>query len=443
MLCLREQVKMNDQINSIIAGQKKFLDSLRRDLHQHPETGWTEYYTTWRIASELEVLGFTLAVGRDVLVSEARMGVPEPEELAEAEERARSLGVPQEFVVKMSGGHTGLVACYDSGVEGPHLAFRFDIDALPIKEAVIDSHLPAKEGFSSKWDGRMHACAHDGHTTIGVGLARFISEVKNDLKGKITLIFQPAEEGSRGAVSMVEKGWLDDVDYFLSGHIGITSMEVGAIAAGTDGFLATSKINVVFRGKSAHSGVAPQDGNNALLAAASAAVHLHGISRHSGGATRINVGRIEAGSGRNIISDLGKLELETRGETTELNEYMAQEAKRVIEAAAAMHNVESKIEVVGQGIGAESDEWFVDEVERAVEGSARISRVIPRLSLGGSEDATYMMKRVQENGGKATYMLFGTPLPAGHHHPEFDFDEGVLAAGVETYARMLMRYLEK
>ncbi|UCZ52740.1 amidohydrolase [Bacillus shivajii] len=422
---------------------KSELKSLRRKLHQYPEVGWTEYYTTYVIVEELADLGFTLTVGKDVLVSEKRMGVPEDQVLTNAEERARELGVPENYIEKMSGGHTGLVAEFDSGIEGPHVAFRFDIDALPIKEADTNDHLPASDNFTSKNFGQMHACAHDGHTTIGIGLAKWISEMKDELTGKITLLFQPAEEGSRGALSMVEKGWLDDVDHFLTGHIGIQHLQVGDIAATTTGFLATSKINVQFRGKSAHAGVEPQEGKNALLAASAAAVHLHAIPRHSNGATRINVGKMEAGSGRNIIADFGRLELETRGETTELNEYMANEAIRIIESVATMHDVEVEIERVGEGINVECDPEWIDVVENACHESESITRVIPKASLGGSEDATYMIRRVQECGGKATYMLFGTPLPAGHHHPKFDYDEDVLGIGVETYARLLWHLAKK
>jgi aminobenzoyl-glutamate utilization protein A len=424
--------------NEFITQQKDALKNWRRDLHQYPEVGWTEYRTTYVLAEELTSLGFQLTVGKDALESGERMGVPSEDTLSAAERRALEEGVPESWIEKVKGGHTGIVAQWDTGREGPHFAFRFDIDALPILESDQDTHIPHQKGFRSSHNGSMHSCAHDGHATIGLGLAQFIQRFQTELKGRFTLLFQPAEEGSRGAKSMVEKGWLDDVDYFMTGHIGIKSLQIGDVIATTSGFLATSKINVTFHGKSAHAGVEPQEGNNALLAAAAAALHLHGISRHSGGVTRINVGTLEAGNGRNIIADTGKLELETRGETTELNQYMVEEAKRIIQSVAHLYHVQVELEIVGEGIGAESDQLWVSLVEEACAFSPNIKRIIPHIEAGGSEDATYMMKRVQEKGGKATYMVFGTPLASGHHHPQFDYDEDVLGIAVETLGRLIV-----
>lgn len=433
----KESQLKEENWSQFLSLQKEVLKNWRRDLHQHPEVGWTEYRTTYLLGEELEKLGFKLTLGNDALVSDERMGVPSNDVLFAAEKRAIDEGVPETWIEKMKGGHTGIVAQWDTGRKGPHFAFRFDIDALPIIESDQDNHFPEKEGFRSIHDGSMHSCAHDGHATIGIGLARFIQHFQNELDGRFTLLFQPAEEGSRGAKSMVEKGWLDDVDYFLTGHIGIKSLHIGDVVATTSGFLATSKINVTFYGKSAHAGVEPQEGKNALLAASAAALHLHGISRHSDGATRINVGTLVAGNGRNIIADTGRMELETRGKTTELNQYMVEEAKRIIQSVADLYHVQVELEIVGEGIGAESDQLWISLVEQACAPSKNIKRIIPHIGAGGSEDATYMMKRVQKKGGKATYMVFGTPLSSGHHHPQFDYDEDVIGIAVETLGRLI------
>src|SRR5699024_4079408 len=140
--------------------------------------------------------------------------------------------------------------------------------------------------------------------------------------------------------SVVEKGWLDDVDYFFSGHLGIRNLPVGTVSAGTTDFLASSKFDVKFTGKSAHAGVEPDSGNNSLLAASAAALNLNAIARHGKGRTRINTGTLSAGSGRNVIADTAFMEIETRGETTELNHYMYNKAKTVIQAAADMYENE-------------------------------------------------------------------------------------------------------
>ncbi|MGI8909997.1 MAG: amidohydrolase [Rubrobacteraceae bacterium] len=418
--------------------QRERLTTIRRDLHRHPEAGWTEYRTTHKIGRELEGMGFDLTVGKDALDSNARLGVPGVEELSRHEERAREAGVPEDWLAKMRGGHTGLVARFDTERPGPHVALRFDIDALPVHESEGEDHRPKSLGFRSENEGVMHACGHDGHAAIGLGVAAFLRQFEGDLGGRFTLLFQPSEEGSRGAVAMAERGWLDDADYFLAGHLGTSVNELGTVAATTAGFLPTTKLDVRFRGRAAHAGGEPQEGRNALLAAVAAALHLHAISRHGDGETRVNVGTLTAGTGRNVIPDRAEMQIETRGATEDLDTYVAGEARRIIEASAAMHGVETEVEVVGRGIGAVCDEEWPGIVEEACEGAKFVRCVLPEASIGGSEDATIMMERVRERGGKATYMVFGSPLAAGHHNPAFDWEEDAILVGVEAMGRVIL-----
>ena len=422
-----------------LESQRERLTAIRRDLHRHPEVGWTEYRTTHKIARELEDLGYDLAVGRDALKSEARLGVPDPEALVRHGRRAREAGVPEDCLELMEGGHTGLVARLDTGRRGPHVALRFDIDALPVHEADSDDHRPAALGFRSESEGVMHACGHDGHAAIGLGVAAFLRRFEDDLGGKFSLLFQPSEEGSRGAAAMVERGWLEDADFFLAGHLGTSVGELGIVAATTSGFLPTTKFDVRFAGRAAHAGGEPQEGRNALLAAATAALHLHAIPRHGDGETRINVGTLDAGTGRNVVPDRATMQIETRGATEELDAYVAAEARRIVDASAAMHGVEAEVEVVGRGLGATCDEAWKNIVAEACEGADHVERVMPEASIGGSEDATVMMGRVQKRGGKATYMVFGSPLAAGHHNPAFDWEEDALLVAVEAMGRVVSR----
>ena len=118
----------------------------------------------------------------------------------------------------------------------------------------------------------MHACGHDGHTAIGLGVATVLAEMKDQLRGTIKLFFQPAEEGVRGARAMVEAGVCDDVDFLLGAHLGFQAREVGTIITGGAGFLATSKMDAIFTGVPSHAGAAPEAGRNALLASATAAL---------------------------------------------------------------------------------------------------------------------------------------------------------------------------
>lgn len=414
------------------------LKNWRRVFHSYPEIGWSEYWATYQIGKELKKLGMTIAIGEEAVGNRKKMGLPHTQILTAAEKKAKKAGVPASWLAKMKGGKTGLAAQWDTGKPGKHVAFRFDIDALPITETCEASHTPFVKGFSSNESGIMHACGHDGHMAIGLGLAHCITHFQHDLKGRITLLFQPAEEGGRGAAAMVQQGWLDDVDEFISGHIGIHPLQIGEVAASTTQFLASTKMDIFYKGQAAHAGIEPEKGQNALLACAAASLHLQGISRHSAGMTRINIGRLEAGTGRNIISDTGRMEMETRGETAALNDYMETTARRIIKTAGDMYQVSTKIDVVGKTIDAVCDKEWIARIGDVCKDSKRINRVIPEVPFGGSEDATLMMRAVQNRGGKAVYLLFGTPIANGHHHPAFDFDENVLIVAVELLARILL-----
>lgn len=432
---------MADAIDRFMEEIEPYLIEQRRKRHRYPEIGFAEYVTTYELSVQLTGTELALYFGTDLLKSDERMGVPDDQFLEQQERRALDYGVPDEFMQRMKGGHTGLAAVLDTGRPGPNFAYRFDIDALPIDEDATSQHVPAELAFRSQVPGMMHACGHDGHAAIGLGLARYLASEKDNLRGTYTILFQPAEEGGRGAKAIVEKGWLNHTDYFLSGHVGIHDLPSGTVAAATSQFLASSKLNATFTGKSAHSGLEPNAGRNALLAGASAALHLHGIARHKDGATRVNVGTFQAGTGRNIIADQALMEIETRGETNVLDEYMQENALRILKASAAMHGVELEVEHMGRAVSADADLEFAKTVERACATSQL--NIVPHLPIGASEDVTYMMERVRKRGGQATFMIFASPMPAGHHHPRFDYEEQALSAGLETLIRTTQHLLKE
>jgi aminobenzoyl-glutamate utilization protein A len=329
----------------------------------------------------------------------------------------------------MHDGKTGVMGVMKFTEPGPVVALRFDMDANDVIEAEDEGHRPFREGFVSVNKGAMHACAHDGHTAVGLAVAEALAKLKNELKGTVKLIFQPGEEGSRGAKSMATKGILDDVNYFIAMHIGLNSKVTGQMTCCVGGFLATSKIDATFTGVPAHAGVAPETGKNALLAAAAATLNLHAISRHSKGASRINVGQLTGGTGRNVIPASAVLKLETRGSDTNIDKYMCDEAIRIIKAAALMHDVEVKIVHPGGAAYAANDAALVKKLEKVAADTGIFKEIVPTIDLGGSEDCTYLMDRVQQKGGQAVYTMIGSAMPAGHHHHHFDFDEESMFLG--------------
>ena len=410
------------------------LIALRREFHRHAEAGWTEFRTTARIAGVLEELGYRVSVGKSVLDLDSVMGRPSEAELSGFIDRALEQGADPAWIERMDG-YTGAVAFLDTGREGPVLAFRFDIDAVDVDEAKDERHRPFREGFASLNRNAMHACGHDAHTAIGLGLAELLMRRRDELTGVIKLVFQPAEEGVRGGKAVAMSGVLDDVDYFLGAHVGM-GFPTGSLASSFEGFLCTTKFDALYKGVAAHAGGAPNEGRNALLAAASASLALAGIPPHKDGATRVNVGVLQAGSGRNVIPSRALLKVETRGGSDELNEYVYGRAAEIVAGAAAMYGVEYTVEKMGEAIDAFGDQELVDlvaEKARTIDGFRDIA---PVAALGGSEDVSWMMRKVQSRGGKAVFFLLGSDIAAGHHNEYFDIDEGVIELGATLFAEL-------
>ena len=419
---------------------KEKLAAVRRDVHQHPETGWTEFRTASFIIKELQYLGYAVSFGRDVINEECMLGVPSADDLATYQERAVREGADSKLVAKMTGGFTGVVAVLDTGKAGKTVCFRFDIDSNDAVECKSNEHRPALEGFASEHQLAMHACGHDGHVAIGLGVARLLAAHRDELCGRIKLIFQPAEEGVRGAYAMMKAGVVDDVDYFFSGHVGFKATTDNTIIARTDGFLATTKINAEFKGVSAHAGAAPEAGKNALLAAAQATISLNTIARHSSGASRINVGVLNAGTGRNVVPDNAFMQLETRGETTEVNDFMVQEAKRILRACADMYDVQLTTDIVGSAPSCVPDVELGKLAAAVIKEKCGYTTVFENAHIGCSEDCSYFMERVQELGGRALFLMYGTKIAAGHHNDHFDFNEDCLWRASAALAELAMHF---
>ena len=229
---------------------------LRRDFHKYPECGFCEFRTASKIIEYLKKLGFDVKYGADVISKDHILGAPDLDMLSSERARALSEGVPEELIEVMSESGTAVVATINGIGTGTAktIAFRFDMDCNELSESESEEHRPFREVFSSIHPGCTHACGHDGHVTIGLILARLLADNRERFSGKIKLLFQPAEEGVRGAAAMVAAGVVDDVDYFFSGHLGLSANKRGKLACSTDGFLCASKFDAEFFGK-AHTRV--------------------------------------------------------------------------------------------------------------------------------------------------------------------------------------------
>ena len=428
------------------------LIKLRREFHQYPEPGWMEMRTSARIAKLLESYGCDqVLMGTEVCKTDARMGVPEESLLEQHYKEVNALGqVSEEKLKKTRGGFTGVIGILHGKLseertasekasertsENQVLAFRFDIDALPVTECENMDHFPEKQGFRSICPSYMHACGHDGHITVGLGTAKILCGMKDQLRGTIKFIFQPAEEGVRGAKAIVEKGHLDDVDVVLGAHMsGKEDQEQCMIGIGDGHSLATTKMDVEIQGKAAHAAAAPEAGNNAMLATATAILNLHAIPRYSHGDTRVNVGKLVAGSSRNVICESAHMEMEVRGMTAEANQYMYDYACRIIENAAQMHGCTSQIRLMGAATNSLNTPELMDRMKKLCEERLQLPVVyVPEGGVGGSEDYSCMSERVKEHGGQSCYFLNLSKCHATLHNDRFDFDEKALVNGVKVF----------
>ena len=174
-----------------------------------------------------------------------------------------------------------------------------------------------------------------------------------------------------------------------------------------------------------------------MLSIATAILNLYAIPRHSQGETRINVGRIEAGSGRNVIADEGRMEIEVRGSTTQVNHYVETYARQILEAAASMHKTTCEIKVMGGAYSLESDKELMERIRNVCEQKMGLKvNPILRMKAGGSEDISYMMKRVQDHGGQASFMRLMAKTAGPGHSRQFDFDETMMVNGVKAFCGM-------
>ena len=381
----------------------------RRAIHRRPEEGWTEFETTYRVVSTLEKYGvFKIKAGRDVIDPEHVLG-RNPDLVEKAQKRALEHGVPQAFLDRL-GGYT---------------------------ESKDASHVPAACGFASERDGFMHACGHDGHTATGLGLAHWIADHKDDLTGKIRLIFQPAEEGTRGASAMTAAGVADDLDWFFGAHVGCDCApgEVGVVEKG---FLATTKIDISFTGRASHAGSDPEKGRSALMAAAACALMMQGIPRHGEGDTRVAVGTLRAGEGRNVTPVHAFMQAEVRGATGEINEWMTERVQSIVKGVAESYEVEGKMIKAGEAVDMRASPEAADLV-------ATVVNAIPGLTSrmlqgeGGSEDCSLLMRRAQQKGAKAVYFIYGCKHH-GHHRSDFEIqDEKSLPVAFQVMTGIVTR----
>ncbi|MEY3464067.1 MAG: hypothetical protein RLZZ468_1845 [Cyanobacteriota bacterium] len=379
------------------------LIQLRRHLHRHPELSGHEQQTAALVAGELRGLGWRVREGV------GRTGV-----LAELGPEADA-----------------------SGGSVPLVALRVDMDALPVEER---SGLP----YASRHQGVMHACGHDIHTTVGLGVARLLAPLADQLPARVRLLFQPAEETAQGAAWMLADGAMDGVEALFGVHV-FPSLPVGSIGVRSGSLTAAAgELEVEVLGEGGH-GARPHQSTDAIWIAARVVSGLQeAISRRLDALHPVVVsfGRIEGGKAFNVIADHVRLLGTVRCLDLELHAQLPGWIEDTVQALCVGHGGEARVRYRCISPPVHNDPALTELVaDVAVELLGRPQvRWLEQPSLGAEDFAEL------QRDTPGTMFRLGVAGPQGCpplHNCGFNPDEGCLAVGIEVLTASLLRWMER
>jgi hippurate hydrolase len=382
-----------------IAAMHAELTGWRRDIHAHPELGFEETRTSDLVATKLAAFGCTVHRGL---------------------------------------GKTGVVGTLRAGSSARTVGLRADMDALPIEEANAFEH-------RSLHRGKMHACGHDGHTTMLLGAARYLAETRN-FDGTVHFIFQPAEEGLGGAKAMVEDGLFEKFpcDAIFGMHnrpslpLGHFAVRAGPMMAGGAFF------DIRVTGKGAH-GARPETGIDSVMVAAHIAIALQTIVSRNAPPVEtavLSVTKIHGGDAYNVIPQTAQLAGTVRTFSRELmvliETSMRRIAKGVAEAFGATAEVDFRF-LFAPTVNDAREAEFAAGICTELVGAGKVERN-PELIMA-SEDFSYMLEKVP-----GCYINIGNGAGEGGcevHNPAYDFNDAALPLGASFFARLVETRLKK
>ncbi len=383
---------LKDIIQRAKALQPKVVE-LRRQFHMYPELKYEEVRTSSKVKEVLRSLGYRIK--------------------------------------EVAG--TGVVASLGEGK--PVLAFRADMDALPIQE---ENDVP----YKSRIQGKMHACGHDAHTAMLLGASYIIKELhdKGLIKGKTKLIFQPAEEGGLGAKKVVESGAVDDVDAFFGIHVwsslpsGVIGIREGPLLASADAF------RVIVRGRGGHAAQPNQAVDPIVISADLINAYQKIISREINPLKPavVTVASLKAGTTFNVIPETSEMLGTIRTFDENVRNFVIRRMKEVTEMLAKGLRAEGRFEVVGDHIPPTvNDPKLANYCREVLKVLGDIEE--PEMTMGAEDFAFYAMRR------PSVFILLGIRnkekgIVYPHHHPKFDVDEDVLWKGVAIHSILAYRY---
>lgn len=383
------------------------LIELRRDFHMYPELSNREERTSRRIA-----------------------------------ERLRELGLDQ---VKTNVGKHGIVALLKGSLPGPTVAVRADMDALPIQEAI---EVP----YKSRNPGVKHACGHDVHMAVQLGVAEVLSKMRDQIRGTVKFIFQPAEEGpppgeEGGAALMIKEGALEDPrpSAIFGLHV-MPTIEVGKVGYNSGPAMASSdRFVITIRGKKVH-GAYPHEGIDAIVVAAECVLALQTIRSRRINATEplvISIGSIHGGNRFNIISDEVKLEGTVRTLSEDVRRQVKELMRQTLAGITAAYGATFEMEYEEGAAVTYNDPALVEETLptiRRILGPENVFSPKPQM---GAEDFSYYQKVIP-----GFFFFLGVAnkskgITAMVHTPEFDVDEESIVIGVKVMSNVILDYLDR
>jgi hippurate hydrolase len=392
---------MNDRLRCFceladLAGSAGFLRTTRRHLHQHPELSFQEARTAELVARNLKEWGWEVATG--------------------------------------VGGH-GVVGTLRNGEGARAIALRADMDALPITE------LTGKP-WASTVAGAMHACGHDGHTTMLLGAAQHLATTRN-FSGTVHVVFQPAEEAGKdsGAQRMIEDGLFErfpcDAIFGIHNHPGVAA---GTFGFGTGAFMSasdTAKITV--RGRGGHA-ARPHLSVDPILIAGSLIMALQSVVSRNIDPTQtaiVTIGSVHAGKAANVIPESATLELSIRSFDADVRERLEQRIRALVTAQVESYGGEVTIEY-DRGypvlVNTSAETEFARDVAQELVGAERVIAPFPPVT--GSEDFAYFLQRKP-----GCFLRLGNGEGAMVHNAHYDFNDEILTLGAAYWTRLVERYL--
>lgn len=389
----------------VLSAAQQLLEQLiewRRDLHRHPELAFQEHRTAGKVAGVLAELGI-----------EVQTGI----------------------------GQTGVVGILEGAHPGPTVLLRFDMDALPIREETDLS-------FASQTAGRMHACGHDAHTAIGLGVATLLAGRQSGLSGRVKLMFQPAEEIAAGARAMIADGVLKDPapDAAFGLHVWSMSPVGQAVVKGGPLWASADKFDIEIVGRGTH-GALPHQGIDAIVVAAHAVAQLQTVVSRSINPLEpavLTIGEIAGGSAFNVVAERVALSGTLRTFDQTVREQVIQRMHALLSGVCTAFGASYSLQVTHHAPPLINDPVAAGVVRRVAVEMLGEAAVADGPMLTVAEDMAEILNRVP-----GCFLVLGAMpdrngRPAEpHHSPRFDIDERVMPLGVAILAGVAEEYLRR